>query len=92
MQAKRRFILVLTIISTVITLICLTFQFLLPMFLTFLLDIDGKDAAAIGIIGGADGPTTIYVAGNQSLPLILLIFSVLTVAGIVYLIVNRKRK
>ena len=33
-------------------------------FLAFLMGFNGKEAAAISIIGGADGPTSIYLAGK----------------------------
>ncbi len=33
-------------------------------FLAFLMGFNGKEAAAISIIGGADGPTSIFLAGN----------------------------
>ena len=33
-------------------------------FLAFLMGFDGKEAAAISIIGGADGPTSIFLAGK----------------------------
>ena len=38
-----------------------------------------KEASAIGIIGGADGPTTIYIASSDNWTLILL-FSLLLIA------------
>ena len=33
-------------------------------FLAFLMGFNGKEAAAISIIGGADGPTSIFLAGK----------------------------
>ena len=36
-------------------------------FLAFLMGFNGKEAAAISIIGGADGPTSIFLAGKQGM-------------------------
>ena len=35
-------------------------------FLAFLMGFNGKEAAAISIIGGADGPTAIFVSGYSA--------------------------
>ena len=50
-----------------------------------------SNAASIGIIGGADGPTAIFLTGDiQSLVLGLIAVAMLVSAGIV--IAVRKRK
>ena len=48
-----------------------------------------KEACSIGIIGGADGPTAIFVTGSFPWGSILLCTAVLALA--VYLIRNRKK-
>ena len=40
------------------------FCFFAAYFLAFLMGFNGKEAAAISIIGGADGPTSIFLAGK----------------------------
>lgn len=57
---------ILTIISAVITLISAAYSFLIPMFLWYKLQLNTSKASSIGIIGGADGPTAIYLT-NQPL-------------------------
>ena len=50
-----------------------------------------SNAASIGIIGGADGPTAIFLSGDiQALVLGVLAVAMLVIAGIV--IAARKRK
>lgn len=84
---------VLTVITGLITVIRLGFNFLLPMYLSYKLNKDVNNASTIGIIGGADGPTTIFIASQPSFNLAIGIFSLLTIAGIIYLfIVNRSMK
>ncbi|MDF2545095.1 MAG: gcdB1 [Herbinix sp.] len=51
---------------------------------------DFSDASSIGIIGGADGPTTIYVA-NSKAPGFTALFALLSIVGIIY-IIRTKRK
>lgn len=47
-----------------------------------------KEAASIGIIGGADGPTAIYLAGRAWPALFAVGFSI--VALLVWLLLRRK--
>lgn len=81
---------ILTIITATITLISVVFSFLIPMYLSYKFHIDTSKAGSIGIIGGADGPTAIYVTSQSSLHLGTVIFALLTVFGIIYLIVAKK--
>jgi Na+-transporting methylmalonyl-CoA/oxaloacetate decarboxylase beta subunit len=62
------------------------------MFLSFIFDSNLNDAASIGIIGGSDGPTSIYVGNPQSSYLITVIFTLLSIIGIVFLIITKKKK
>ncbi len=48
------------------------------------------ESRSIGIIGGADGPTAIFVAGNSS-GIYLLLFGILVVAIAVFLWFKRKK-
>lgn len=51
------------------------------------IDIDSNTS----IIGGADGPTSIFIASEKSYYLIPFIFGLLSIIGVVYLIIKRKR-
>lgn len=55
----------------------------------FILSLDLNDAGAVGIIGGADGPTAIFITGKfiSRLP-----FALLIVTNIVVLILNIVKK
>ncbi|MGE4283897.1 MAG: sodium ion-translocating decarboxylase subunit beta [Clostridia bacterium] len=81
---------ILTIITTVITLVSAAFDFLMSRYLSHKFHMDASNASSIGIIGGADGPTAIFVTGKASLHLITIIFGLFSIAGIVYRIFTRK--
>ncbi len=81
---------ILTIISAVITLISAAYSFLIPMFLWYKLQLNTSKASSIGIIGGADGPTAIYLTNQPHSHLITIIFALLTIGGIAYLICSKK--
>ena len=49
-----------------------------------------SESAAIGIIGGADGPTTVFVTENLVLP--LLIVAAIILAIIIAIRIFKKRK
>lgn len=52
------------------------------------------DASTIGIIGGADGPTAIFITGKPSaLELLLLAAGIVAViVGIVFFVKKRRKK
>lgn len=52
---------------------------------------DGDEEAAIGIIGGADGPTAIIVSGGSS-PFLFIALAVAAIAVIIILIILLKRR
>jgi len=92
MNNKRieRLIFIFTVICGAAALINAAYYYLLPIYLSYKFNADLRGASSIGIIGGADGPTSIFVASSQS-PNITAIFALLAVAGVIYLI-NAKRK
>ena len=51
-----------------------------------------KEAASIGIIGGADGPTAIFVSGRPLWMLVVLGAVVVVVGGAVALYLRNKNK
>lgn len=50
------------------------------------------DASAVGVIGGADGPTAIFVAGSKLAFVVPVIPFICMVAGVVYLAVTKKKR
>jgi len=87
-----RAVAILTIMNAIITIISSGFSFLMHMYLSYKLHIDASKASSIGIIGGADGPTAIYVTDQSSPHLITVIFALLSIAGIAYLIFIKRLK
>jgi len=83
---------IFTIISLIVTLFNLTYSFLLPVYLSYKFQIDLSEASSIGIIGGADGPTSIYLASQQSPRIVTLIFALLSIIGIIYIIFHKISK
>lgn len=52
------------------------------------------DASTIGIIGGADGPTAIFITGKLSSWEVLLLAAVFAavIAGVVFLVKKHRKK
>jgi Na+-transporting methylmalonyl-CoA/oxaloacetate decarboxylase beta subunit len=48
-----------------------------------------RDAGSTEIIGGADGPTAVFVSGYPYYHLFTIIFSLLTILGSIYLVVTK---
>ncbi|WHH58150.1 sodium ion-translocating decarboxylase subunit beta [Petroclostridium sp. X23] len=87
-----KIITVLTIASAIITVISAAFDFLLPIYLKYKFVMDKNTAGSIGIIGGADGPTAIFITTKSSSYLITIIFGLLTVSGMVSRVLINKLK
>lgn len=86
----KKFVMIFTVICGAAAAIGILYEYLLPLYLSYKLNKDLSDASAIGIIGGADGPTTIYLSGSVS-PGITALFAVLTAIGIAYLIMAKRK-
>lgn len=84
MRRKRaaRVVTILTVITAVITIICAAYELLLPMFLSLALHFDAREASSIGIIGGADGPTAVFLTGRPPVRVLTAVFALFTAAGI----------
>lgn len=54
----------------------------------------GMDALTVGIIGGADGPTAIFITGKPSAWEVLLLAAVFAavVAGVVFFVKKHRKK
>lgn len=87
----RKIVMIVTVFSTAAAAIGILYEYVLPLYLSFKLNKDLSDASSIGIIGGADGPTAIYVSGSVS-PGLTALFAVLAAAGTAYLIISQKKK
>lgn len=74
----------------IITLISVSCNFLMPMYLSYRLNKEVSSSSSIGIIGGADGPTTIYLASQSSTYLFTVVFALLSIVGILYLFFAKK--
>ena len=79
---------ILILISAALTALSLYFVWRLHRY-AFLVG----NGSAVSIIGGADGPTSIFIAGRVSQPYLLYFFTVAVVVGtIIYHIVRRRKK
>lgn len=85
-----KIITILTIITTILTLISIFFRFILPIYLSYEFKINTNKVNSIGIIGSADGPTSIFIGNMQALNNSTILFALLSVIGIVYLIYIKK--
>lgn len=83
---------IFTVICAFAAFISAFFSYLLPLFLSYKFNTDTRNAGSIGVIGGADGPTAIYVSGQSSSHLFTAIFTLLAILGIVYLVIAKHKK
>ncbi len=86
----RKIVMILTIFCGVAAAIGISYEYLLPLYLSYKLNTDLSDANSIGIIGGADGPTAIYLSGSVS-PGITAAFVILAAIGIAYLVITKRK-
>jgi Na+-transporting methylmalonyl-CoA/oxaloacetate decarboxylase beta subunit len=89
----RKIVMVFTVLCVTVFVVSLAFNFLLPTYLSHKLNSDISGASSIGIIGGADGPTSILISGANFSLKYTAIYGILSIAGIIYLtVVNKKRE
>ncbi len=84
---------ILTAISGIIILYNLVIRILAQLYLKYKFGVAMKDVSEIGIIGGADGPTSIYVSSNNEqvlIPVCLLLF-IMGIAYFVFQCLRRKK-
>lgn len=61
--------------------------------MVFILNENGKEAASIGIIGGADGPTAIFISSSVSLePVAITVCGLILVVGMGIFIYKKIKK
>jgi len=84
---------VITIVCTLITIASVFVNFVLPLYLSYKFNRDIKNAGSIGIIGGTDGPTTIFITSDPGLSIpVTVIFAALAFLGFAYLVAVRCRR
>ena len=66
--------------------------FVLAVVITMCLGGCGKEAASIGIIGGADGPTAIFLTSEINWLSVCGLVGVVVVAVLAALVINRNKK
>ena len=81
---------IFTILTTIMTLVSAIFNFLVNRYISYKLHADISKVDSIGIIGGSDGPTAIFVTSRSSTDLIIVIFALLSITGIAYQIFAKK--
>jgi Na+-transporting methylmalonyl-CoA/oxaloacetate decarboxylase beta subunit len=82
---------IITTISGALVLYNLAIRYLVPIYLEYKYEVFTKDASSVGIIGGADGPTFIYLTNfkqQESTPLFLLLF----ILGLMCLFLMRRKE
>lgn len=90
---KKNTAFIILIILDVLLLIANLFSYFGDMILVNILMHRDKEAASIGIIGGADGPTSVFIAGSVSNTNYLLLALVIALIGtVVYIMCNKKSK
>lgn len=85
MKKSKKVIALLTIITSLITFISLSYNCFLQKYASYRFNINSKQAVSIGIIGGADGPTAIFIASKSYSNAITIISALLSIIGFVYL-------
>ncbi len=75
---------IFTALSFAATIISASYIYFFPMYLLHKSQLNRIEPSSIGIIGGADGPTSIYVASKFPQYIIIIIFALFTVVGILY--------
>jgi len=91
---KVKAITIFTVLCGIITFISIFLGRLLPLYLShkFNAGTGNVGSGSVGIIGGADGPTAVFVSGQSSFHLFTAIFALLTILGVIYLVVIRYKK
>lgn len=84
-----KIITILTITCGFIAFISTFSSSLLSLYLSYKFNKDIRNESSIGIIGGADGPTAIYLSRQAYAHLIPVIFGGLAILGIIYLLITK---
>lgn len=91
-EHKFKIVTTLTVISIFITLISGGYDFILPLYYFIKYKMVLNKENSIGIIGGADGPTSIFLSGNEYFYYIRALFALISIVGISYIIIIKRKK
>ncbi|MCG1013198.1 sodium ion-translocating decarboxylase subunit beta [Tepidanaerobacter sp. GT38] len=85
-------------VATIFTVLCALMAFvsvfpqiIFSLYLSNKYNVDTANASTVGIIGGADGPTAIFLSGQISHSF-TAIFVLLTILGSLYLVINKYKE
>ena len=92
MIKRHKVIKIITIISLIITMISGLVNFVVPLIKFNQFNMNLASASSVGIIGGADGPTSVFIATKVPYHIITIIFGVISVIGVMYLLVHQYLK
>lgn len=92
MIKKHKVIKTITIISLIITMVSVVVNFVVPIIKFNQFNMELASGGSVGVIGGADGPTSVFIAGKAPYHIITIIFGVISVIGIIYLLVHKYLK
>ena len=88
MLKRHKVIKTITIISFIITTISGLVSFIVPLIKFNQFNMNLASHSSVGVIGGADGPTSVFIAVKTPYPIITIIFGVISVIGIIYMLVD----
>lgn len=91
-QIKDKVIAICTALCALIAIFSALSDMLLSLYLYNRFNINAKNAGSTGIIGGADGPTAVFISGEISSDWFTAVFAFLAVLGIIYLVINKYKK
>ena len=92
MIKRHKVIKAITIISLIITMVSGLVNFVVPLIKFNQFNMNLASASSVGVIGGADGPTSVFIVGERPYHIIAIIFGVISVIGMIYLLVHKYLK
>ncbi len=81
-----------TLVCGAVTLVLTVWHYLLPKWLLYRMGASFNGPSAIGIIGSADGPTSIFVSGSVNAAELIIGFGLVTLLGIIGIIYFKVKK
>jgi Na+-transporting methylmalonyl-CoA/oxaloacetate decarboxylase beta subunit len=94
MKVKRKIIKVVTVLSAGIFMFNLVYYYILPalLFYIFRTNIDITERNYVGIIGGADGPTSIILTSSPFIYYTIITTMVFNFIGVAYLVITKRKR
>jgi Na+-transporting methylmalonyl-CoA/oxaloacetate decarboxylase beta subunit len=83
---------VLTITFALIAFIAGFFSYILPFYLSYKSNMYINNVDSVDVIGGADGPTAIFISSQFPFHLLTAIFGLLTIIGIMYVVITKYKE